>query len=611
MNRFYWHAPSQQNERSRLRVASVLTLALICAAVSGPARAAGKYALVIGVEHYIPDQLSQLNYAEDDAVALGEALGKLGFEVITMTSQAENPLHKPSNAKKIETQIRERLDGRNASDTVVLALSGHGVEFQDEDAESWFCPEEAVLSDRTTLLPMSGVLAAMGACGAGKKLLLVDACRDKFLPKGGGKGVNVVDTGSSGPKRLPASAGTLALFACRSGERSFELADLGHGVFTSYVVDYLSGKASKELYDNGQANVKGLDAFVSSSTRERVSQVFASSQRPVSIQPAGELDNWSLGGVQLLPKPGEVVENSIGMKLVMIPAGEFLIGSDETKASLRRDLTAAGIDVDETFSNSDERPVHKVQITKPFLMGQTEVTLGQFLQFYHDGYKGRLDCEIDGKGGFGYDAEEGFKQDEKYRPWSWGFDGQTNDHPVVNVSWNDCVAFCEWLSRKEKKPYRLPTEAEWEYACRAGTSTRYWFGEDFEKLADCENVGDQTAKGFFKLWGYHILSRDGFAFTAPVGAKRRANPFGLYDMHGNVAEWCSDWYGDYEVGTVRDPKGAALGSERVFRGGGWSWPASYCRSANRSKVNPSNLDDHVGFRLALSLSGASSPEASE
>jgi formylglycine-generating enzyme required for sulfatase activity len=175
---------------------------------------------------------------------------------------------------------------------------------------------------------------------------------------------------------------------------------------------------------------------------------------------------------------------------------------------------------------------------------------------------------------------------------------------VVNVSWNDSVAFCDWLSQKEGKKYRLPTEAEWEYACRGGTTTRYWFGEDFEKLADHDNVGDQTAKDRFKNWSYHIKSRDGFAFTAPVGSYRRPNPFGLHDMHGNVVEWCADWYDQkyYARSPTSDPPGPVDGAFRVRRGGGLDYGAFEAESNSRHDGGECDGRSYsTGFRVVCEV----------
>ena len=131
---------------------------------------------------------------------------------------------------------------------------------------------------------------------------------------------------------------------------------------------------------------------------------------------------------------------------------------------------------------------------------------------------------------------------------------------MVNVSWNDAVAFCKWLSKKEGKTYRLPTEAEWEYACRAGTTTRYYSGDDPETLAKVGNVADAALKAKFPDWKYTIKANDGYVFTAPVG-KFKPNAFGLYDMHGNAWQWCADWYGAdyYATSPLDDPTGPDSG----------------------------------------------------
>jgi sulfatase modifying factor 1 len=187
-------------------------------------------------------------------------------------------------------------------------------------------------------------------------------------------------------------------------------------------------------------------------------------------------------------------------------------------------------------------------------------------------------------------------QDPKYSWRNAGFT-QGDDHPVVNVTWNDAIEFCKWLSEKERKEYRLPSEAEWEYACRAGTTTAYVGGDDPETLATYGNVADGTAKAKFPGLDSTISARDGYVFTAPVG-EFRANAFGLHDMHGNVWEWCRDWYRkDYEELGVDDPVNLAAGSERVFRGGSWASYAVNCRSSLRSYQEPTVRSYYLGFRV--------------
>jgi formylglycine-generating enzyme required for sulfatase activity len=240
-----------------------------------------------------------------------------------------------------------------------------------------------------------------------------------------------------------------------------------------------------------------------------------------------------------------------------------------------------------------------VRITKPFYLGVTEVTRGQFRVFVDDtGYK--TEAEKDGKGGYGWNDEtKKFEQNPRYTWQNPGFE-QTDEHPVVNVSWNDAEAFIGWLSRKEGKAFRLPTEAEWEYSCRAGTATRYFTGDDPEGLAAVANVADGTAKEKHPDLTT-IAARDGYVYTAPVG-RFQANAFGLYDMHGNVFEWCHDWYDAeyYKRSPVDDAPGPSAASVRVIRGGCWSLEPRISRSAYRHWGPPSHLFVNLGFRLALS-----------
>ncbi len=275
------------------------------------------------------------------------------------------------------------------------------------------------------------------------------------------------------------------------------------------------------------------------------------------------------------------------MRLVLIPAGTFPMGSPD------EDKDARG----------DETPQHPVRITRPFYLGVSEVTRGQFRRFVDDaGY--RTEAEKDGKGGLGYNEETNkWEQSPRYTWRSPGFE-QTDEHPVVNVTWNDAVAFAQWLSRKEGKSYRLPTEAEWEYACRAGTTTRFTNGDNAEGLAVVGNVKDRTAKEKYPNWSTTIRARDGYVFAAPVG-RFQPNAFGLYDMHGNVGEWCSDGYDvDYYQQSPRDDPQDALGtSDRVVRGGGWYQLPGNNRSATRWHWRAGARYSHLGFRVALVSSG--------
>jgi formylglycine-generating enzyme required for sulfatase activity len=236
--------------------------------------------------------------------------------------------------------------------------------------------------------------------------------------------------------------------------------------------------------------------------------------------------------------------NSVGMEFVPIPRDKFMMGSRPSEP--RRGL--------------DEFQ-HEVEITRPFYLGAFEVTQEQY-----ETVMKKNPSRFTRKNGGG------------------------PDHPVDNVSWENAVAFCNALSgleeeRKAGRVYRLPTEAEWEYACRAGTTTAYCFGDDPGKLGE---------------YAWYSANADGR--THEVGTKK-PNAWGLYDMHGNAWEWCADWHDAdyYRTGPRQDPAGPDKGARRVLRGGSYSNGADLCRSASREKRTPTEASDTFGFRVACTL----------
>jgi sulfatase modifying factor 1 len=299
-----------------------------------------------------------------------------------------------------------------------------------------------------------------------------------------------------------------------------------------------------------------------------------SNQDPIS---AGVIPRLVLAGSQTAADI--ITTRAAGIRLKRIPAGTFRMGLTDLEG------------------DDDQKPQHEVRISA-FYLGVTEVTRGQFRRFVHaDGYK--TEAEKDGKGGSGWNEEKkNFEQDPKYTWLNPGFE-QTDEHPVVNVSWNDAVAFCEWLTRVEGQTFRLPTEAEWEYACRAGTRTKYFSGDDAESLATIANVADATARMKYPDWTWAIAARDGFVYTAPA-AQFLPNAFGLYDMHGNVWEWCRDGYNAeyYKRSPAEDPSGPTQATLRVFRGAGWFCHPHSGYSAGRGRSRPGYRCADVGFRVA-------------
>lgn len=265
---------------------------------------------------------------------------------------------------------------------------------------------------------------------------------------------------------------------------------------------------------------------------------------------------------------GATAVNSLGMSLLVVPSGAFLMGADS----------------DDGFASDNERPQHKRAIARPFLLGGHEVTVAEFRQFVS---------------ATGYQTEA--ERDGDRRTWQDPGFQQDVSHPVVCVSWNDATAFCRWLSEKEDRRYRLPTEAEWEYACRAGTTTTYGVA-DRNTLWVLENLLDRSFTRPRPRFMTTFLWDDGFERTAPVRSFL-PNRFGLYDMRGNVAEWCDDWYDAqfYSQAKPDDVRGPNFGLERVVRGGSYCSELTECRPALRNYRRPSERRHTVGFRVARDL----------
>jgi formylglycine-generating enzyme required for sulfatase activity len=278
----------------------------------------------------------------------------------------------------------------------------------------------------------------------------------------------------------------------------------------------------------GISLVKGLALILPVAAALVLSSPFPPAARAAKRPPAGDL------------------RDALGIVLEPIPGGAFLMGARRGAA--------------------DERPPHRV-VVSPFLLGRTEVTVGQFRRFVE-------------ATGFVSDAERA-----KTRSWRDPSFGQSDDHPVVNVSWNDAAAFCAWTGT------RLPTEAEWEYAAGNGPAhTTFSWGNHLPEVPAGNVIQDETV-----LPGHD----DGYRFPAPV-ATYAANPMGLHDMTGNVEEWCADWYDDkwYSASPESNPRGPATGVFHVVRGGAWNSPARRLGITRRKRYAPNFRAAYIGFRVA-------------
>lgn len=276
--------------------------------------------------------------------------------------------------------------------------------------------------------------------------------------------------------------------------------------------------------------------------------------------------------------------------MVNIPAGKFLMGSPETEAGRM----------------NWEGPQHEVTISRPFALSRHEITVGHFRQFVEDaGY--RTTAEKNGKGCSIWNRGKKLAELLPERRWNNPGYEQSDDHPVVCVSWDDAQAYVTWLSDRSSKPYRLPTEAEWEYAVRAGTKTARFYPDD-QQCQHANGLGQEAQKAKKFIAGYDwVLAEctDDYVYAAPVGRFKR-NQYGLSDMLGNVSEWTQDCLHENYQGAPTD--GSAWLEKydgdcnlRVIRGGSWYLEPKFLRSARRGSVKTDEANFSLGFRIAKAL----------
>ena len=334
----------------------------------------------------------------------------------------------------------------------------------------------------------------------------------------------------------------------------------------------------------------------------------------------------------LLPLLGasDSISNSLGMRLIRVDGGRFIRGTDGGE---RRLALAFPMHINAQYFGNAESPAHPTWITKPYYLADKEVTVGQWKRFLAEsGYTPKTTTCV----GWRIEKEKTLDVDfERSDTYSWkqlGF-SQDDHHPVVGINRLDVQAFLDWLSKKEGVHYRLPTETEWEYACRAGTDTWFSFGNEIDgivhKKANLANVELEKHRAnttrYQWMMDFDRQPSDPHVFTAPVGSYP-PNAWGFYDLHGNVWEWCDDlWldtvYKPYErsgyqspVGIAKDPKNGDQPQTdkndfRVIRGGAWCTGPVIARSANRSFWDARDAACYIGFRVARDAEGTSSANA--
>ena len=613
------------------------------------AKDAGKCgALLVGVDEY--ETLTPLEYASSDMRKLRDALVEIGFpsNSIRMFVSDGRIRERPSR-EKILKALDEMLAASGPDSTVFIALSGHG--FETEDGDAAFCPEDVeawkdgernVVSAETAIL-IEDVARRLKKDDAKFKLLIVDACREPASTERSATG----KARSFSPIAEP--NGVAFLQSCDTQQLSWEHPELGGGVFSAFFAEGLRGAADSD----GDGGVSFLDVcnYAISRTQSFVREKRDASQTPF-YRFTGVRDFW-------LKPPTEKTDdaaaklakaNALFMEaFTAYEAGDYVTACSKCKASLSEAQTTAAqkllAKIDAAQSQASTPP------TGPSSSGQGQNSVRPSVEVAWDVATkagARQTLTVDGvEYAFRYcpagtfqmgspTSESGRWDDETQHRvelttgfwlletevtqalWksvmgsnpSWfcstgggsskvsGVD--TSNFPVDRVSWNDCQEFIAKLNALGVAPdglqFRLPTEAEWEYACRAGTSTAYFWGDSLNgDNANCDGnypCGTST-KGQY-------LER-----TTQVGSYA-PNAWGLYDMHGNVYEWCADGLVAYGTASQTDPTGPSSGSNRVLRGGGWYSSAKHCRSANRRNNVPTSRVFDYGFRLVLGRSSSSS-----
>jgi sulfatase modifying factor 1 len=519
-------------------------LALPAALHAQPAKGK-KVAFLVGVNKYLKNGFEKLPCCERDVIEVEKALKSLGFnETVVLLGSAEGEAK--ATKQNIERALQKLVTPLGQDDLVVVMLSGHGQEFRKDsgakEPEAFFCPWDAVSLSAATQVSLSYVTTEIEK-HAGRRLLLVDACRD--APKDPNKG----SKGGIQGRRYDLPEGTAILFSCKSGQQSFVDERYNHSLFTYCVLEALRGEGAPD----GDVTWDGVVSHV----KRRMSMTEIASRVPAGRQQipinAGSVEYTELGRLRSTDKTvgtkagEERDDNGLKMKFVWCPPGQFTMGSPKS----------------EEGRYPDEDQV-QVRLTKGFWIGKYEVTQGEWERVM---------------GTTPWKGEKYVKEGSRYA--------------ATYVSWEDAMEFGTKLTTQERQVgrlpagwrYTLPTEAQWEYACRAGTQTAYGFGGDASRLSEY---------AWFDGNAYYLNEK----YAHEVGLKK-ANAWGLHDVHGNVWEWCRDWKDGKLPGGV-DPEQTKQALDRVFRGGSWYRHAVSCRTAYRQFDGSGFRYYYLGFRVVCS-----------
>lgn len=592
----------------------VLALAALAGSALAAAPAERRVALVIGNGGY--RHVNPLDNAGNDARAMEQVLRTVGFETILKLDASRRDLY----------QVIDVFAGKLSAGAVGLFYyAGHGVQANDTN---YLVPVDARVEAESDIeadgVDVQRVLKAMEAARAGLNIIILDACRDNPFPKARGFG--------RGLRSIDAPSGSFIAYAAAPGQTAQDGDAGGNGIYTGELVKVLEAPGLKiedvfkkvgggvsERTGGRQvpwtnSSLQGDFYFVAPADKAQLTAAVspaASGGQPIAYDPrAADLAFWSavkdahdpdpfkayleqypqgqfsklaqLKLRELAPKPAAPPTAPVQPgrsfrdcaqcpEMVMLPAGHFMMGTDVAEAERER-LPAQ-------FAAS-ERPRHPVRVSQPFALGKSHVTRGEYARF----------AQATGRGALGSCRVWTGAKFEPHPGRSWRDPGflQSDRDPAVCVSWDDAKAYAAWLAKLTGKAYRLPTEAEWEYAARAGTTAPRWWGETAPNgYANCRGCGG--------VWDNQR--------TSPA-ASFPPNPFGLYDMLGNAWQWVEDcWAENYRKAPSEASVAFAAGgacATHAMRGGSWVIVPSYLHAGLRILDDAGERNADVGFRVARS-----------
>lgn len=603
-----------------------------------------RVAVIVGINQYSQySGLSSLNYAVPDADALAKFFKSQGY-LVHLLKNADAQKHYILGAiRRAGEQLEERGQG-----TLVFAFSGHGFGSGDSNYLAVSGTDADNISD--TGLSLKEVRSAIKKTGARRRVLFIDACRNDPNSNAKGSARAFINDDSEGEN---------ILYSTRAGKLSYEDASLGHGAFTHYVLKGLEGDAAEQ----GVVTFTKLSRYVSRQVKTWVHNNHNAVQVPYRSGENTGVFVLAKAPDRIVPKPVPVpikeklarltvnvepedarvrIMNIVhkyraGMALAMGKSYDVFITREGYKAyraslQLSEEDQVVGVVMEilstpeqgplkkrQSFEpemivvpsgsfrmgdlkgegNDDEKPVHRVSVPA-FMLARYEVSVGQFKAFVvSSGYSTNAESNFGNKMGCNV-RKEGTWNWQEGSDWRKPGFKQSDQHPVVCVSRNDAKAYIKWLNKQTKTTYRLPSESEWEYAARAGSSDKFSFGNSGDELCNYGNVADNTKSQKGSLWNTKADCSDGFWFTSPVGFYKE-NAYGLNDLHGNVWEWMEDRYHGSYQGAPNDGSAWMTGgsvSSGVLRSGAWNNGPKRVRTAIRVRYLSGYRDSSTGFRVA-------------